>query len=233
MSAYQVLVAVHGASGVAALATFWTAACARKGGPLHRGAGKVYFLSMLGICATAVPMTASFFARGQPVTATFLGYLVVLVAAGLWLGWHALRLKGDQAAFRGPAYLAILVALLAASGTVLAVGLAKGHPLLIGFSGVGLLSGVQMAMRRARPMQARNWWLQEHYGAMVGLGAATHVAFLGIGLNRLVEAAGWEMPPNFQLVAWFLPVVVSIVAAVLLDRRHKPRPPVPVPATSP
>ena len=58
---------------------------------------------------------------------------------------------------------------------------------------------------------------------MVGLGAATHIAFLGIGLNRLVEAAGWAMPPQFQLVGWFAPVAVAVVAGIVLDRRYKPK----------
>ena len=59
----------------------------------------------------------------------------------------------------------------------LAVGIAMENALLMGFSSVGFLSGGQMLWRWLRPMDARNWWLQEHYAAMVGNGAATHVAF--------------------------------------------------------
>lgn len=223
MDAYRLLVLVHFACGVVALGTYWTAAIAAKGRPVHRAAGKAYMLAMLGICATAAPMAVVFFARGKPGIGTFLAYLVVLVLTGLWTGWRAIRSKRDQASFRGRTYLLVAVATLASAGTVLAVGVAMGNPLLMGFSGVGLLSGIQMLWRRARPMAAGNWWLQEHYSAMVGLGAATHIAFLGIGLNRLVEAAGLVAPPNLQMLAWFGPLGLAFLAAFLLDRRYKPR----------
>src|SRR5690606_16983025 len=129
----------------------------------------------------------------------------------------------DQSLFRGTAHRAVTVALLVSSTVTLGVGIAMGNALLMGFSSVGFLSGAQMLWRWLRPMDARNWWLQEHYGAMVGLGAATHIAFLGIGLNSLLRAAGMPIPPQLQLFAWFTPVVVAIIAATLLDRRHKPR----------
>lgn len=223
MTAYETLVAVHGIAGAVALATFWTAAIARKGSPVHRGAGKVFFLAMLGIVATAIPMVPAFVSRGMHGIATFLGYLVVLVVGGLWLGWFALRRKGDQGAFRGAAYRVITAALLGSAAVTLLVGVAMGNVLLMGFSSVGFLTGGQMLWRWLRPMEARNWWLQEHYGAMVGLGAATHIAFLGIGLNRMLKAAGMPIPDQLQLLQWFAPVVVAIVAGILLDRRYKPK----------
>ena len=233
MTGYQTLVAVHGIAGTIALATYWVAALARKGSPLHRGAGKVFFLAMIGIVVTAALMVPAFVERGMHGIAVFLAYLVVLVVGGLWLGWFAIRRKQDQAAFRGRAYRFLTVAILACSAVVLGVGLSMDHALLIGFSSVGFLSGGQALWRWLRPMDARNWWLQEHYGAMVGLGAATHIAFLGIGLNRLVEAAGWAMPPQFQLVGWFAPVAVAVVAGIVLDRRYKPKPVKPSLRTAP
>ena len=95
MTAYQTLVTLHGAAGTVALAAFWVAALAAKGRPVHRTAGKVFFVAMLAIVATAIPMVPAFVARGMHGIATFLGYLVVLVASGLWLGWFALRRKGS------------------------------------------------------------------------------------------------------------------------------------------
>ena len=68
---YPILVSVHSLAGAVSLLTFWLAAFARKGGPLHRGSGKVYLVAMLGICVTALPMAATFFLRGQNGIATF------------------------------------------------------------------------------------------------------------------------------------------------------------------
>jgi len=53
MTAYQLLVTAHIAAGSVALLTFWTAAIARKGSPLHKGVGKAYLIAMLGILALA------------------------------------------------------------------------------------------------------------------------------------------------------------------------------------
>ncbi len=224
MELYKTLVIVHGLAGVTALLTFWAAAFARKGSPLHRGVGKAYLLAMVGICVTAVPMAIQFYASGRPGIATFLAYLVVVTATAMWLGWRSIRSKRDQASFRGRGYLALALLNLGSSALVFAVGWNMDQVLLMGFSLIGTLGGVQMLARRARPMAAGNWWLQEHYGAMVGCGAATHVAFLSIGLNRLVQLAGFAPPSWYPLLAWALPVGTAFLAAFLLDRKYRPKP---------
>ncbi|MGH8073446.1 MAG: hypothetical protein ACREO4_05160, partial [Lysobacter sp.] len=86
-----------------------------------------------------------------------------------------------------------------------------------GFSLIGVFTGIDM-WRRRRVMPARpNWWMQEHYGAMVANGAATHVAFLALGLPRLLpEIVG----SGAYLAGWFLPVLLAVAATVMLDRRY-------------
>lgn len=223
-SLYPILVSLHGLAGAASLLSFWLAAFARKGGPLHRGSGKVYLVAMLGICITAVPMAANFFLRGQNGIGTFLAYLVVITATSMWLGWRAIRRKRDQAAFRDRRYAVVGAVNLATALLVLAVGIAKGNPLLIGFSVVGAFLGAGMLRRLWRPIDAGNWWLQEHYGAMLGCGTATHVAFFAIGLKSLLAAFGLQMSGYLQLAPWAVPVLVSVIAGVLLDRRYARKP---------
>ena len=75
MTAYSLLVTTHIAAGSIALLTFWTAAIARKGSPIHKGAGKAYLLSMLGILATALPMALIFIGRGRIGIGVFFAYL--------------------------------------------------------------------------------------------------------------------------------------------------------------
>lgn len=224
MEFYKTLVLVHGLAGVAALLTFWAAAFARKGSPLHRGVGKAYLLAMIGICVTAVPMAIQFYLTGRAGIATFLAYLVLITGTAMWLGWRSIRSKRDQPGFRGGGYLALALLNLVASALVFAVGWNMDQVLLMGFSMIGTIGGVQMLARRARPLAAGNWWLQEHYGAMVACGAATHVAFLSIGLNRLVQLAGFAAPSWYSLLAWALPVGAAFVAGFMLDRKYRPRP---------
>jgi len=217
---YRILLAAHGLSGLVALVTFWTAAAAKKGSPLHLRVGKVYMLAMIAIILTAMPMAAIIAARGHVQNAVFLAYLVVITANGVWLGWRAVKRKRDQAGFRSPAYTAMALATLASAATVFVVGQRVGSPLLMGFSSVGAFTGLQMLIRRARPLASARWWLKEHFSAMIGCGVATHIAFLSIGLDRLIRAFGIDPPGGYHLIAWFLPLVLALIAGVWLNRKY-------------
>lgn len=180
-------------------------------------------IAMLGIIVTAMPMAIIIGLRGKPGIATFLAYLVVITATGLWMGWRAVRRKRDQAAFRDGAYLWVAGLNLAASALVFAVGMKMSQVLLMGFSMVGMLTGVQMLVRRARPMTAMRWWMKEHYSAMVGCGVATHIAFLAIGFDRIIRMVGIDPPGWYHLIAWFLPLSLSFVVMAWLNRKYMPK----------
>ncbi len=220
---YRLLVSAHGLVGLVALVTFWLAAFAKKGSPLHVRTGKVYMSAMIGIITTAVPMAIIIGLRGHLANALFLAYLAIITSTGVWLGWRAVKRKRDQAGFRGVAYVVVAVLNLLAAAMVLAKGLEIGNALLSGFSMVGIIGGVQMLARRLRPLAETRWWLREHFGAMIGCGVATHVAFLSIGLNRLIAAAGLHAPSWFGMVGWFLPLALSIVVGIRLNRKYFPK----------
>lgn len=217
MDAYRWLVYTHIACGSVALLTFWTAAIARKGGALHVRVGKVYLAAMLGVVLSALPMALMFFARDKPGIGTFLSYLVVITGTSIWLARRAIRRKRDIQGYHDRRYRIVGWANLIAGAATLAIGLKLGSMLLGGFSFVGIAIGSGM-LRQARKLpDARNWWLKEHYGAMLGNGVATHVAFLGIGMRSVIASfdSAW-----LQLVPWFGPLAVALVAGVLLDRRY-------------
>jgi hypothetical protein len=220
---YQPLLMLHGLCGLVALVTFWIAAFAKKGAPLHLRVGKAYMFAMLGIVVTAMPMAIIIGLRGKPGIATFLGYLVVITATGMWMGWRAVKRKRDQPSFRGGAYLWVALLNLAASAVVFAVGMKMSQALLMGFSAVGMITGVQMLVRRARPMSVTRWWMKEHYSAMVGCGVATHIAFLAIGFDRIIRMAGIDPPGWYHLIAWFLPLSLSFVVLAWLNRKYMPK----------
>lgn len=222
-SAYKLLLFVHGLSGLVALITFWVAALAKKGSPLHVRAGKTYMIAMLGIIVTAVPMAFIIGMRGNSGVATFLAYLVVITASSMWLGRRAIRSKRDQTAMRDGVYPAVAALNLVASVVVFAIGLKTSQVLLMGFSIVGLFTGGQMLIRRMRPLTMTRWWMKEHIAAMVGCGVATHIAFLAIGMNRIIDMLGLQPPEGIDLVAWFGPLVVATVSGVWLNRKYLPK----------
>jgi len=226
MDAYRILVMVHASLGTVALVSFWIAALTRKGSPRHKSAGRVYVKSMLGIIATALPIAAVAFVRGHTGTGIFLVYLMVITATALWLGWRAVRRKGDQAAFRDRTYLAVALANLISAAIVFTIGLRTGTAVLMGFAMISVYGGVTMLRRRRRPLDSPRWWLREHFAAMLACGVATHIAFLSIGLTRLLQSAGIEPGGMLDLLSWFGPVVVAFISGVYFKRKYFPRAPV-------
>jgi len=223
MTAYQMLAAAHGLIGTLALTTFWMAAALRKGGLLHRRVGQAYLLAMLGIIVTAGPMAWTFYRSGRVGTAAFLAYLMVITAAGVWSQWRAIRDKNDVARYTGPVYFGLGVLSLVSGLGVLLLGIEIGSPLLMGFSSVGMFVGVdrlRKRLHRERLGAQPRWWLVEHYNAVLGNGVATHIAFLAIGLPRLLPSIGTGA---LTYLAWFGPLIVALIAKVLIDRRWKPR----------
>lgn len=229
MPGYSIVVLLHLVAGMLALVTFWYAAALRKGSPGHRLAGRAYLLAMTAIIVTGVPLAIQRALLGHPVSAMFLGYLLVIVGTTVWLAWRAIRDRHDARRYLGRAYRVLAIANSAAGLLVLVVGLRVGQPLLVGFAFIGLTAGVGM-WRRRRIVPARpRWWMEEHYRAMTANGAATHVAFLAIGLPRLLPGLA---DTALFYAAWFAPVILAFAARVWLDRRYGAggRPPVKSPA---
>lgn len=220
MTAYKILLSVHGLLGVLALLTYWIAALARKGSGPHKLAGKVYVLVMVALLVPAVPLSIRL-GLNSPVFGVFFAYLLLITASALWKGWYAVRRKRDFAAYAGTGYRRLAWANIAGGLAILVLGLVAMQPILIGFSAVGLLGGRGMlGVARRGPAHPR-WWMEQHLGAMIGCGVATHIAFLLVGLPRLLPALSG---PGLQTAAWLSPLVLAAIARRWLGRRFLPPP---------
>lgn len=219
MTTYEILRSSHAIIGVLALAAFWTAGLARKGGLVHRRAGSVFLLALAAILATTVPMVGFAFARGLAI-APFLAFLVLITATASWTSWRAIRDQRDYRAYTGPVYRALALLNLAGGAGILALGVVHGSVIYAAFALLGLASGYDMLRKaRGQPVDAR-WWLREHYRGMLGNGIATHIAFLAIGLPRVLpQLAG----STLQLLAWLAPVAIALAVQLVLERRYRPR----------
>lgn len=218
MTSYQFIVAAHVAIGALALVCFWIVALLRKGSVVHRRAGQVYLLAMVGICITGAPLAGSRFIEGHVVTGSFLSYLLLLLLVATWSGWRAIRDKHDVARYTGKMYVVGAWLLLGAGASMMALGVGKASPLIAGFSIIGLYAGYDSLRRRRRMGEHPRWWLREHYAAMFGTGVATHIAFLAIGLPRLLPMLDG---PVLHYAAWFGPLIVAQLAKVIQDRKHR------------
>jgi hypothetical protein len=223
MSIYSTLALLHVGLGTLALATFWTAGLSRKGSPVHRAAGKLYLLAMTGLLAVAVPMSVEVLVNRSPVGGAFLLYLLVITVTAVWSSWRAIRDKRDWARYTGPVFRGLMWLNLGSGLAIAGIGLllAKNMQLIIvAFSGIGLFAFVQMWRFSRQPPDDPRWWLREHLTAMLGNGIATHIAFLSIGLPRLLPMIDG---PTLRNVAWLGPLVVAFIAGSYLTRKYLPK----------
>lgn len=220
MNPYLAFKLVHVALGCVALVSFWTAGMARKGSPLHVGAGKLYLLAMTGLLAATVPMCWLAWFAGHQVMVSFLLYLLVITTTSVWLSWRAIRDKRDWARYSGPAYRALMWVNLASGIAIAGVGVflaGQMQLIIVSFSLIGISTFVRMRRFAAeRPTEPR-WWMRQHLNAMLGNGVATHIAFLSIGLPRLLPML---QGPVFQNLAWLAPLGVSALVGVYLSRKY-------------
>lgn len=222
MELYDLMKYIHIGFGTIALVTFWLSGFSRKGSPVHKTSGKLYLLAMTGILFSAAAMLPGFADRQHPVATAFLGYLLVITGTGVWCSWRAIRDKHDWVRYTGPVYR-ILMALNGLSGLAIAyIGLlvtTRMQLVFVAFSLIGILGAIGMwRFSRQKPTDPR-WWLKEHFGAMIGNGVATHIAFLSIGLPKLLPMLSGPLLLN---LAWLGPLSLSIVAGMYLNRKYMP-----------
>lgn len=227
---YALLKYAHAWIGALALITFWLAGFARKGSNAHRWIGRIYLIAMCGILATGFPMAALAYSVGFVEQAIFLAYLLVITGNAMWLAWSAVRNKQSFAGFTGPMYRALMVLTPIAGVITLIVGIQTGATLLMGFSVIGIISGYRMFQGIRRGPEHRLWWREAHMDAMLGNAIATHIAFLSIGLPKLLPMLSG---PVLQNLAWFGPVVIAWTARAFLIRRFPKGAPIPTNANQP
>jgi uncharacterized membrane protein len=214
---YKTVLTSHIAAGSIALAAFWITAALPKGTSLHRRVGGTYLLAMAAVILSAIPLCIISFVTGRTLNGVFLAYLVLITSTAIYTGWRAVRDRRSVAAYIGNWYRPVAWLNLVGGATVLGVGLYSATSLLVGMSVLGLVVGYRMLRFMARPPTNRTWWLQRHFTALVASGAAAHIAFLNLGLRRLlpVGGSGWV-----TYVGWFGPFIAATFAIIWLNRRY-------------
>ena len=223
MSWYTNTAFIHASIGTLALATFWIAGMSKKGSPIHKAAGKIYLLAMTGIIISALPLSLSMLLNKSPAGGSFFLYLLVITSTSVWCSWRAIRDKRDWAKYTGAVYkIFMLLNILSAISIVLVALLLPNdiQIILMAFSSIGVINAVHMfRFSRTSPQDPR-WWMSEHLSAMIGNGVATHIAFLSIGLPKLLPMLSG---PVLQNMAWLGPLTLSIFAGIYLKRKYVPK----------
>jgi len=223
MSWYSNTALLHAAVGTAALVTFWMAGMTKKGSPLHKTTGKIYLLAMVGILLSAFPMATYIAINKSQVIGGFLLYLLIVTMTSVWNGWRSIRDKRDWKRYTGPIFKALMMLNLLSGLAIAAIGLFLAEQMqmvITSFSLIGIITAINMyRFQREAPADPR-WWIREHLTAMVGNGVATHIAFLQIGLPKILPMISGPVMVN---VAWIGPLLVAVVAGTYLTRKYAPK----------
>jgi hypothetical protein len=216
------LVVAHATVGAVGLILFWVVVLSRKGGPLHRRAGRWFAWSMIVTGAIAVGISINTllaplathpdFTDSQLVRGLFGWMMLYLAVLTVALGWQAQATIANKAAHernRSPFDIALQLALLAVSANCLWHGLELAQPIMIAIPLIGLISAPMALAFAFWPAPPRFAYLLEHVRAGVGAGISGYTAFLSVGLVRAFPEHAfnplvWAVPGVFglALILW-------------------------------
>ena len=209
---------LHSGVGTVALAAFWVAALAAKGGQLHRRAGRVYLASLLGVMGLSSLMVAGKAVAGDPKLAIFLAFLISLVGTASWLMWFSVRLRREPARLTGGVYRGLATWLILAGAALFLLGVARRNPLIMFLSLLGAGFGANMWRLARVQVRDSRFWLAHHLnGAMLNF-IATHDSFLALGVGSVVPELRQGVPR--MLIAVGLTVIGIALRMALARRPH-------------
>ena len=193
------LLVLHIAAGSTALACGLVALCSRKGSPLHRRFGLIYYRAMCVVAVTAAILA--------PVVHSVFLFLVMILS--FYAAFAGYRVLGRKNPFSAPPMFvdwAAAVVVSVSGAAMVTIAIEKPPlidpsfaPMFLVFGTISLFLGVGDVVRYVRPPQRKGAWMLLHGGKMIGSYIAAVTAFSAVNLQVL--------PP---LVRWFWPTAVLI-----------------------
>jgi len=179
--AFAAALLAHILAGSVGIFFYWRTILATKGGTVHRGNGRRFFVVMLAVALTIGPVIFTTPGPFDPAYVVQFTYLLVCLVSIVTVGWTAIRWKREPERFRGRHFRIMGFAILGLALVVLAAGIAAKSWLTVSFSVIGLIYGP--AMLRFAWLGAElhpRWWLGWHLNAVCGLFNAVHANFLAV-----------------------------------------------------
>ena len=222
----------HIAFGALGLVAFWLPVVGKKGGLIHRYAGRVFGVTMLATGCFAILISSTTliapiethphlvahpdFGSAASIRAIFgwmMLYLAILTVTLAWYGWQSVLVRGDRARLRDWRNLGLHAVLFIASLNTAVRGVLIGQPLMIGISTIGFATVATDLWYLYKPTPRPLDWLLEHIKALVGTGISVYTAFLAFGAVRLLPEAA--LTPAL----WSVPLIIGL-ALILYHQRQ-------------
>lgn len=190
----------------------------RKGGKSHRFIGKVYVGAMWWICASAL-LIISFYRFSA-----FLMVIAVLTFYASFTGVRVLRRKkaGTEKWYDWAVAIVTLLFGLGLIGYGVWVFLIQGHTILAFLCAVFGIFTAKAGFQDIRffsssKIPEKDWWLQQHIGAMNGSYIAAVTAFAVQNPNFFIPESG----PQWLL--WILPAIIGSPISTFARKRWSKR----------
>lgn len=239
---HSFLVTSHIGVGALALLLFWVPAIARKGSPLHVGAGRIYVIAMYIVSVTA--FVASIIVLADPLNirrpgevfdeikanalaeqfrtfSLFLLMLSVLVFTSLRHGIAALHERRQPGTLIRPLHKGTILALGLLAVVVGGSGLVNQQLLLIIFGGIALVAAIGMWRDTRMTSPGRRDLVIAHFNGLIGSGIGAYTAFFAFGGSRFL---GDLLQGQWQVVPWVMPAIIGTIVINRLRRagaRHQ------------
>jgi len=217
---FEILVALHILGGLTGAVAFWVPVIGRKGGNLHRQAGRTFTRALLLTGAFAVLMSLLTLAepilthphlegRFEPdfirgIFGWMMLYLGVLTLNLVWYGWHCAIHRNDRPALREWRNLSLQPLLLIAAANCAWQGWLIDQALMIAIAFVGFATAATNLWFLYKPKLSAVDWQKEHLKALVGGGISVYTAFMAFGSVRILP----ELALNPFM--WMIPLTIGV-----------------------
>lgn len=204
------LLVIHVLAGTIALLAAALAVSLRKGAPKHNFAGRVYFWAMMGVAATAIPVSII-----RPNLMLF--YVALFSSYMAYSGWRLGR-RARYLVSRPPfvewAMLLVGVGMIATGVLQVITGTSMGW-VLVAFGSIGLQFAIQDLREWGKP-QDFGTRISNHLSHMLGGTIATITAVL---VQQVVPKLDPASP--FKVAVWLAPTLVITPLIVIWARKLK------------
>jgi hypothetical protein len=222
---FEAFLLVHVTTGAVGLVLFWIPVIGRKGSATHRTFGHWYARLMLVTASMAFCMAITTLLtpmethpkqvalqwpqwRIEGIFGWMMAYLAILTVQLVWHGLITIRNKKQHLANRAPLNVGINVLVIVAALVCAWRGWLIDESLMMGFSGVGVASGLTNLWFISRDAPSKVLYQLEHVKAIVGSGISVYTAFMAFGFVRL--SPGNALNPKM----WAIPLVVGLVIII-------------------
>lgn len=221
---------IHIVLGFVGLVAFWFPVFARKGGYLHRRAGKVFVWCGYGVTGSAMVsctvITWGWVRRGFPHDAgpgiAFVAMLAYLAVVTFVILRHSMRVLETKKDRQGNTLDRVFAgAASAASLGIVVLALARwtgSSILLLAMSPIGFFAGRGIRRYLQGEDTSSRAWFYEHMGATLGAGIAFHTAFAVFGASRLFD---YQLAGVISVLPWILPTLIGVPAGAVWERYYR------------